>query len=87
MSENKPKYMNIGKILLRNDKSGQFAPLGDNNEKKPQYNCTVEVRVKNAEGKVVFQQVNPILSVQEANEEVKGKFPNLVANLSVRIDQ
>lgn len=82
----KAKYMNIGKILLRKDGSGQFLPLGENNEKRPEYNCTVELRVKDASGKVVFQQVNPIISVREASEEIQAKFPSLVASLSVKLD-
>lgn len=85
MSENKPKYRQIGKVLL-NKEGGKFLALGVNQEKNQQYNCTVDIRVKDENGKVIYTGSNPILNVLEPSDDVKSKFPSLVMNLSVKLN-
>lgn len=60
----KGKFTKVGAILSKQGgKSGSFVVLGDENNKNEQYRTTVEIRVKDASGKVVAQTKNGFLTI------------------------
>ena len=78
----KSKMKKLG-VVLKGDK-GPFVILGDSKNKNPQYNYTVELTVKNAEGETVTSLTNPLLTLWDPRkrpgitEEQLGKINDKV---------
>jgi hypothetical protein len=60
------KSVRVGTIFK--GKKGPFVVLG-NRSKKPEYNYTVEFRVKDSNGNVVAKGQNPLLSMFKPKQE------------------
>ena len=64
--ENKKKSVRVGNLLTVTGKDGEkrkSIKLGNENSPKPEYNFTVEMRVKDAQGKVVAKVTNPWINL------------------------
>lgn len=61
------KYVKLG-VVLQNDK-GPFIILGSKNNNNAHYNYTVQLRVKDADGKVVATVENPLVSMFKPKKE------------------
>lgn len=70
MSEQKKKTVRVGTIL--NGKYGPFMVLGSGKNSKPQYTYTVEIRVKDSAGNVVYQGKNPLVKMFKPKSETKA---------------
>lgn len=78
------KWTKIGTVMTKKGKSGKYVVLGDENNKNEQYRTTVEIRVKDASGKVVAQTKNGYLQITDPRnrkgitEEQAEKIPSFV---------
>lgn len=82
----------LGTIWNRKDKTGKFVRLGDDRNKDPKYNFSVEVTIKDGNGEVVASQTDGFLTVLDprkspkANQDALAKVPDLVAELFISTD-
>lgn len=85
----KKKTAKIGAVWQSKDKEDQFyVALGQKSD-NPDYDFSVEVTVKDGNGKVVAQQTNGFLQLwdprksQYANHDALSKIPNLQFDLTI----
>lgn len=83
----KAKTVKIGQLTKNKDKSGnefKSIRLGNNKNKDPKYNYTVQVRILNSEGQKIWSGENPWINLYEPHENA----PDFVVNdLSVRLPE
>lgn len=70
------KSVRVGTIFK--GKKGPFVVLGNERSKDPKYNYTVEFRVKDAEGNLVVQGKNPLISMFKPKTENEAVSHELV---------
>lgn len=92
MTTKKP-LKKVGQIWTqKNDDNKVYLRLGQEGGKKPEYNFTVELTVKDAEGNVVARQTNGTLSLinprqsPNANQDALSKVPNLVFDVLMQAE-
>lgn len=84
MDNNNVKFVAVGQIWAKKDDSGKsYIRFGNNRNKDPKYNYTVEVVVKDASGKEVLRVENPFLNVSSPHPAAQERVPGLLAELSI----
>lgn len=76
------KTQQVG-IVAKNDEGKRYIKLGNNKNKDPKYNYTVELRVLNNDGDLIVKKVNPSLSMWNP----KTKFDWLEKNLTISLEE
>ena len=61
------KYRKIGSVFK--GKTGPFIALGDSKSKNEKYNFTVEIVVKDNQGKVIAEQKNGFINLNDPRKE------------------
>ena len=95
-TQQKRKLTRIGQVWESKDSTKEnpkyFLKLGNNGNKDPKYDLTVEVTVKNAAGEVVAKTTDGFLTLSDprkspfANEAALAKVPNLAFEVLVAQD-
>jgi hypothetical protein len=79
MSDVKYKNTRVGTVLRSKKNEGSsYIALGSKHNKDPKYDTTVEIIVRDSEGKVIAKQVDGFLNVADPREFSKGKIPDAV---------
>ena len=81
MSEVTRKTVRLGTIL--NGQYGPFMVLGSGKNSKPEYAFTVELRIKDKDGNVVYQGKNPLVNMYKPERE----NPKVAHELVVKLEQ
>jgi|GEM_PF-4393848 hypothetical protein len=76
--QTKSKLNKIGAVWRKKDDSGFYIRLGNESKTKPEYNLSVEVIVRNAQGEVVAKQTDGFLTLLDPREQAE-KFNNTKA--------
>lgn len=79
-SNKKNKYTRLGQVLKGKD-GGSYITLGNDRNKDPKYNYSVEVTVRNSSGEVVAKQTDGYLSVFDPRTDGhgnRGDIPDFV---------
>lgn len=74
----KNKYTRVGQVLKGKD-GGSYITLGNDRNKDPQYNFSVEVTVRDSSGEVVAKQTDGYLNVFDPrSRDNAGNVPDFV---------
>lgn len=73
MSQPKRKFNKIGAIWEKKDHSGLFIKLGTQNKNKPEYDISVEVVVRDANGEVIHKQTDGFLTVVDPRKQAEER--------------
>lgn len=76
------KWVKIGQVVKKKDKDGTVIRLGDTRNSK--YSYSVDIRVTDSTGEVVYESNNPFVQVQDPRnrkgitEEQASKIPDFI---------
>jgi hypothetical protein len=73
------KYVKVGQVLNVTGEDGETrrkVKLGQENSKDPKYDYTVQIRVLNADGEVVYKTSNPWIDVKTPHENAPKTILN-----------